>query len=259
MDLPIEHLTLSHEEEDELVLDEGLAPEAAAAVELCLVGRFLTDQPLNFNLMRSRMASIWRPGKGMTVKDIGQGRYIFQFFHIIDLKRILDGGPWSFGNFPLLLHHLKTGEFPLRVPLNSLAFWVQVHDLPAGYISEKIGKVLGNFVGVFQEYDATNESSVWRQYMRIRVAINVNEPLKRCKKIKRSDGSSFVVTFKYERLQIFCFICGKVGHSESYCDKVFTTPQSEIKKEWGVWKKATDRRVQPLSGDKWLRKDGESW
>lgn len=242
-------------EDDELVLDEGVTEESSVAVDLCLVGRFLTDQTINFNLMRSRMASIWRPGKGVFVKDIGQGRFIFQFFHVVDLQRIVEGGPWSFGNIPLILHRLKSGEFPLHVPLDTLAFWIQIHDLPAGYLTEGIGRLLGNFIGAFLEYDSTNSSGVWRQYMRIRVGVKVTEPLKRFKRIKKRDGTSFVVKFKYERLHIFCFICGRLGHSESFCDSLFNRDGSDIAREWGAWLKAADRRTGSLSGDKWLRTD----
>ncbi|KAL8474538.1 hypothetical protein ACS0TY_031117 [Phlomoides rotata] len=73
MDTMLEKLSLSVEEVDELVLepsDESLA--STETPEFCLVGRFLTDQPINFSLMKSRMASIWRPKKGLYVKDNGE-------------------------------------------------------------------------------------------------------------------------------------------------------------------------------------------
>ncbi|XP_057793135.1 uncharacterized protein At4g02000-like [Salvia miltiorrhiza] len=242
-------------EDDELLLDDAITGDSSIAVELCLVGKFLTDQPINFNLMRSRLASIWRPGKGVFMKDIGQGRFIFQFFHEIDLQRVADGGPWAFGNFPLMLHRLKRGEFPLTVPLETLPFWIQVHDLPAGYLTEGVGRLLGNFIGNFLEYDSTNASGVWRQYMRIRVGIRISEPLKRFKRIKQKDGSSFVVNFRYERLNIFCFLCGRLGHSESFCELMFNPISKNVEREWGVWLKAADRRGVNLAGDKWLRTD----
>lgn len=251
------NIHLSGDEDDELILDDGTLQTNESQVDLCLVGRFLTDQPINFNLMRSRMAGIWRPGKGVFIKDIGQGRYIFQFFHAIDLKRIVDGGPWSFNNIPLILHQLKKGEFPLRVPLDWLPFWIQIHDLPAGYITENIGKQLGNFIGRFLEYDASNSTTTWRQYMRIRVAIDVSKPLKRGKRIKKPDGTSFVTCFKYERLHIFCFLCGRVGHSERFCDDLFSTDTTNMVREWGVWLKAEDRRGPTLSGDKWIRTEND--
>ncbi|XP_057791170.1 uncharacterized protein LOC131008299 [Salvia miltiorrhiza] len=250
-------LTLSNED-DELLLDDAVTGESSVDVDLCLVGKFITDQPINFNLMCSRLASIWRPGKGVFMKDIGEGRYIFQFFHEVDLMRVHEGGPWSFGNFPLILHRLKRGEFPLNVPLDTLPFWIQVHDLPAGYLTEGVGRLLGNFIGTFMEYDSTNSVGVWRQFMRIRVGVRVADPLKRFKKLKSKDGSSFVVNFKYERLNVFCFLCGRLGHSEYFCELMFNSTSKTAVREWGVGLKAADRRGMNLAGDRWLRNEDAS-
>ncbi|XP_057779491.1 uncharacterized protein At4g02000-like [Salvia miltiorrhiza] len=186
------------------------------------------------------MASIWRPGKGVFMKDIGKGRFIFQFFHELDLKRVYEGGPWAFGNFPLILHRLRKGEFPLTVPLDILPFWVQIHDLLAGFLTEGVGKLLGNFIGTFMEYDSTNSSGVWRQYMRVRVGIRVTDPLKRFKKLKQKDGSTFTVNFKYERLNVFCFLCGRLGHSESFCELMFNEGSKDTVREWVL---ALKRRI----------------
>lgn len=49
----------------------------------------------------------------------------------------------------------------------------------------------------------TNNSSIWRECMRIRIRVDVRKSLKRKKKTKRKKGSEFVVTSKYERLGDF--------------------------------------------------------
>ncbi|KAL8510347.1 hypothetical protein ACS0TY_017236 [Phlomoides rotata] len=158
MEASLKNVSLSSDgEKGELVIKpEEVLPENAGCLEFCLVGRFLTDQTINFNLMKSHMAMIWRSKKGMYVKNIGEGHFIFQFFHVIDLKRVEEGSPWTFGNFPT--HRLVMGEHPLQVPLNIIAFWVQIYDLPLVYFSEKIGKQLGDFIGRFTEYDGSNKS-----------------------------------------------------------------------------------------------------
>ncbi|KAL8513662.1 hypothetical protein ACS0TY_012959 [Phlomoides rotata] len=104
------------QDEDESV-DESMENMA-----LCVVGRCLTKVSYNFNIMRSRMASIWKPRRGVLFKDIGDGRFIIQFYYILNLNRVMDGGPWSFDNFPLILHRLELGENPKMVPLNKLPF-----------------------------------------------------------------------------------------------------------------------------------------
>ncbi|KAL8473992.1 hypothetical protein ACS0TY_030732 [Phlomoides rotata] len=130
--------------------------------------------------------------QGVTIKPVGEGRFMFQFYHFLDVKRVLDGSPWSFNNHPLILHPLQKGEHPHRVPLNKLPFWVQIYDLPHGFISKKEGIQLGNFVGKFLEYDKSNRGAAWMSYTRIRVEVDTAIPLRRWKKITQKNGESFV-------------------------------------------------------------------
>lgn len=34
--------------------------------------------------------SVWRPKKGVNIKEIGVGRLLIQFFHALDLKRVME-------------------------------------------------------------------------------------------------------------------------------------------------------------------------
>ena len=96
----------------------------------------------------------------MVTKEIKLNLFLFQFYHPLDLKRIYGGDPWTFDGNLLILHHLQQGEVPPSVPLVHVAFWVHIYDLPAGYMSESVGKQLGNFVGEFLEYDINNNTGV---------------------------------------------------------------------------------------------------
>lgn len=74
---------------------------------------------------------------------------------------------------------LKDGENPRSVDLNSMELWVQVHDLKPGFMSEKILKGIENYIGQHVSNCQTNFNGVWKEYLRIRVSINLNNPLKR--------------------------------------------------------------------------------
>lgn len=97
---------------------------------------------------------------GITINDIKPGLFLFQFYHTDDLQWVKKGGPWSFNNALLVLNSIKLSEDPTKVSLMEVEFWIQVYDLPVGYMSETVGKHLGYFFGTFLEYDANNNSSI---------------------------------------------------------------------------------------------------
>lgn len=183
-------------------------------VELCLIGRFLPDITIRFIPMQDRLATVWRPARGVEVREAKHGRYFFQFFHRMDMIRVLTGGSWSLDNFMLVLSPVSAGESPSDIPLNHLAFWVQIHDLPIGFMTQNVGRLLGHFIGEFVEYDTKNNEGIWRPYMRIKVKVDIRLPLKKDKKVKKAGEEWKVVQFKYERLEIFCFVCGMLGHTD---------------------------------------------
>lgn len=76
----------------------------------CLVGRFLTDYPIDFRVMQHKMASLWKPGRGVYVKELKHNIFIFQFYHEVDIKRVIDDSPWTFGRLQLVFERLKPGD-----------------------------------------------------------------------------------------------------------------------------------------------------
>lgn len=108
--------------------------------DLCLVGRFLTEKGINTRVMKTKLADIWRPAMGITIKDIKPGLFLFQFYHQDDFDWVRNGGPWSFDNALLVLNVIKTGEDPTKVALVEMDFWIQIYNLPVGYMSEVVGK-----------------------------------------------------------------------------------------------------------------------
>lgn len=96
---------------------------------------------------------------------------------------------------------------------------------------QKILGSLGNFVGHFLEYNSTNRAAVWREYMRIRVNVDVTQPLKCFKKIKHGGGTVTVI-FKYEKLQKFYFVCGRLDHTKHFCDMLSELSKEQVEAVW---------------------------
>ncbi|XVF47367.1 hypothetical protein PTKIN_Ptkin03bG0103300 [Pterospermum kingtungense] len=115
------------------------------------------------------------------------------------MKRVANEGPWSFDNHLLILGRIKPGETLKEIPLLHIHFWVQIHVLPMGFMSLSVGKLLGDYIGEFVEYDARNNSTFWKTYMWIKMKVNVRLPLKKKKKIRKKDGEWKTVKFQWLR------------------------------------------------------------
>ncbi|XP_074342621.1 uncharacterized protein LOC141680236 [Apium graveolens] len=187
----------------------------------CLVGKFLTESSIDFQAMQHKMANLWRPGKGLYVKQLESNRFLFQFYHEVDIKRVIEGSPWTFGRFHLILERLNPGDNPRTVEINKLDIWVQLHGMNARFMSQCVVTDVGNYIGKFIKNDTNNFIGVWREYLRVRVSIPIDIPIKRRMKLKKSEDNWCWVNFKYEAIPTFCFICGIIGHGEKFCDKLF--------------------------------------
>ncbi|KAL4361617.1 hypothetical protein GQ457_04G018150 [Hibiscus cannabinus] len=181
---------------------------------LCLIGRFLTSSVIHLLSMRNTLVDVWHPLRGVSIIDIGDKMICFKFYHEVDMLRVLDGCPWCFNNHLLLLHRIFRGEDPVLVPLDYAMFWVQLHDLPSGLVSEVMARLFGNFIGEFVKYDSKRVIIGRKQFLRVKVILNVNYLLKRKKKIDLEKVHTTYARFQYEKVTLFCFICGKLGYWE---------------------------------------------
>ncbi|KAF2308041.1 hypothetical protein GH714_034674 [Hevea brasiliensis] len=62
-------------------------------------------------------------------------------------ERVVKRGSWTFDQHLLILKELEKGKNPVTVPLNSVEMWVQAYDIPNGFMIERIGAAIGNFIG----------------------------------------------------------------------------------------------------------------
>ncbi|KAK5834422.1 hypothetical protein PVK06_018300 [Gossypium arboreum] len=81
----------------------------------------------------------------------GREAAAWQFYCEINLDRFLDESPWTFNNHLLLFHRIKERDDPMALPLFWVDFWVQIHDLPMGLMSETMARQFRDFLGQFLE------------------------------------------------------------------------------------------------------------
>ncbi|KAL4369555.1 hypothetical protein GQ457_05G026340 [Hibiscus cannabinus] len=106
MEADLTGLTIDSGEDDVLQLGQDLAASSISFAN-CFVGSFLTKGVINFLSMKTTLANVWKPPSGISVSDLGNGRYLFRLYHEFDVHRIDSGGPWHFNSHLLVLHILK--------------------------------------------------------------------------------------------------------------------------------------------------------
>jgi len=106
-------------------------------------------------------------GEGMTVKELGNNVFVFQFFNQREHDRIIEDGPWNFMQNPVLLRPLNPDQNPRQVELTLLDILVQIHDLVGCLRSERVLRDIGNTIGSFKNNDTKNQDMLWKDYMRI--------------------------------------------------------------------------------------------
>ncbi|KAI8022776.1 hypothetical protein LOK49_LG03G00471 [Camellia lanceoleosa] len=123
----------------------------------------------------------------------------------------------------LVLQPLIAGKSTSDMEFNWSPFWVQVHGLPVAKMTRKnaqiIGQRQGNLIGV----EALHEGLLLeRSFLRLRVEMDVTKPLPLGFFLQANSSSPDTVhevwvSYKYEKLDEFCYDCGRLGHNNTLC------------------------------------------
>ena len=130
---------------------------------------------------------------------------------------VMHNGPWSFDNNLLVLRRWERGLTANSVTFTTLPIWVQVWGLPFDLINEETGWDIGRGLGNVVEVDNKTFSSDQARFIRIRIEIPLDKPIRRGGWVANPEGDQVRIGFKYERLVGLCYQCGKFGHDAKDC------------------------------------------
>jgi len=200
---------------------------------------------------KQRLSTAWRPVKGVDVIPTTENRYLFQFNHKNDAENVLNDRPWTYDNCNLVIERISPGMVPKNVCLDFMNIWVQVHNLPYGFIQLKVGEAIGKYLGELVEYDSKH--LVQSMFMKLKVCINVTQPLKQELKVCTAGGEWIQILFKYERLDNFCYACGILSHTDCACEMLYDQEHDDGTRAWGASLKPVARKMGTAGSNKWLR------
>ncbi|KAE8820802.1 hypothetical protein D1007_01112 [Hordeum vulgare] len=177
-------LNLQEREEDDLNFDEEF-PDETGEAEFMAIAKVHTDKPFSRGAFYESMRMAWSLARGATFSALGENLFSITVNCLGDWKRITEEGPWLFRDHGVLIESYNGFTKLDEVALDKLAVWIQIVDLPPMYSKEQVVRSLTRKVG---EVMSVMLNPRWGngRIARVRVRLDVNEPLMRAESGKPS-------------------------------------------------------------------------
>uniref|UniRef100_A0A803P401 Zinc knuckle CX2CX4HX4C domain-containing protein n=1 Tax=Cannabis sativa TaxID=3483 RepID=A0A803P401_CANSA len=203
----------SFSEPSELPEDENRdEPSAFLAVKL------LTTRHFNPEAFKKRLREMWPERFSINIMEKESNFFTVEFGCFGDRRRILIGQPWHFDYKLIVMSPLEAGSVTTADMLTSTPFWIQVSGIPFLKRSRALAKKLGEVLGRFIEVDTASLKESWGPYLRVRIEIDVTQPLPRGTGFHFQGMAAPVwLEFRFENLPDFCHFCGRLSHVVNHC------------------------------------------
>ena len=211
-------LDLTREERlTDVMFDPGDGGEGKAKAWQ-VVGKVLTSRFVSAPSIRDALSVAWNLFQDLKVSTLGRNRFQMTFPSEKEMGRILRGGPWKINGNAILFQIFDEGKKLDELRFEKMGIWIRIHNLPLGMATGEWGEKDGRQVGEVMEADVDEEGRGWGDYLRIRVEVDVREPLGRAVFYTiEGSGRREMAPVTYERLPNICKACGRVGHSDKEC------------------------------------------
>ena len=205
---------------------EGGQSEAAFAI----AGKVLVANEFHIQTIESALRPAWGNPRGLKFQPHGNNIFVATLESKRDVDRIWEGAPWMVGFHAVILENFDRCMRPREVVFGRLPIWVRCYDLPFNWLNKERAEFVASQIGEFIKLDQGGTNRGWGQSLRAKVWIDINKPLRRVlsfNSLKRGKIDTYEV--QYERLPYFCFACGVLGHSDTFCNNPLP------RKEDGSW------------------------
>ncbi|KAM1732004.1 hypothetical protein ACFX11_017813 [Malus domestica] len=127
---------------------------------------------------------------------------------------IVDQIPWA-----VMKKNFSVKRWPNELALkeinmNAIPFWVQIRGVLPYMNSEMNIRCLASNIG---KVEAVEDPEKARGFLRVKVEVDSLKPLTTGCWLPMDNNNESWIEFRYERLQDFCYRCGRIGHSNTEC------------------------------------------
>lgn len=220
------------------VIDAGVARWSKS-----VVGYFL-DKKLPFIAVQNIVFRIWKKFGIKKVMANAQGFYFFEFSQEDVYKKLVEAGPWHFGEKLLVLKQWSPKMKFEKEQFTKVPVWVQFHQVPLEMWNEAGLSYIASAEGVPLFADSPTETCQRLSYARLCIEVDVGVDLPNTFDVEYANGCQVTMGVKYQWKPAKCLNCHVFGHSEAQCSAMVKLP----KQEWVV-KAAVEQTVVLPNGE----------
>ncbi|KAK8681105.1 hypothetical protein V6N13_053512 [Hibiscus sabdariffa] len=148
---------------------------------LSLVGCVITSHAVDGATLIRVFRAVWKPTKVISITELRSNFFMIRLTSEEARTNILKHGP---------------------------IIWVRIMRIPIGLMSESLGHSLGACIGSVVGTDTRVIDGNMREFLRVRISIDVSKPLRRCVALGGCGSKPRLCPLQYEKLPNFCHGCG---------------------------------------------------
>jgi hypothetical protein len=170
------------------------------------------------NTIKAVVRPAWGNPKGLVVRSLGPNLFLAEFSSELDKNRVAKGGPWCLSKHAILLKDFDVKVQPEDIVFDKLMVWARLMNLGYGLMNDVRGSALASRLGDVDHVEVDENGRAWGSYLRARVNIDPTQPIMRyASAYSKKKDTTVHYEVIYEKLPLFCFSCGLIGHSSVVC------------------------------------------
>lgn len=148
---------------------------------------------------------------------LNSGVFVFVFTSEEIRTKVLEQGPWSFENKPVILKPWKPGVVLTNEGIESIPIWIRMPGLNLHFWSAHMLSKIASAVGIPLFTDRMTETMEIMAYARVCVEISAEQTLPKTVPVVGPDGKCVEITIIYEWTPYRCAKCKLFGHKDVTC------------------------------------------
>jgi hypothetical protein len=135
------------------------------------------------------MLRAWKILGSVSFKVLGENLFLIEFEQEWEKLHVMEGRPWLFDGNLVAIAEFDGFTPPTQMIFEKAAFWVRMYNLPLACMGSTIGHQIGATIGTMEEVEVSEGEEAWGEYLRVRIVIDLTEPLDRGQKINIKNKS----------------------------------------------------------------------